>query len=509
MKILQVLIVVLLSGTSWLTAQELYLPVSSKSEEAKAAYAEGLAHGERVIMRDFFAQMEKAYELDDRFFFAVALPSLHHRTFGNTELADQMRDKALAIKPKGFTPAEKLVRKMLQTAKDSPGAKLAPIGAELVAAYPDNPQAHEMAMMMSFMADQDTDGALQYAERLVELRPDYAGAQNMLGYIYMAREDMPQAKAHFDKYLAMAPQDANAYDSMAEYYLNAGDYAQSARMYERAAEMGMKISQPRAEQARAKLREQAPAERYVQQGEEIEWVQSFVQAYNAGDWKAMEKMYTADAEIFHNSMTSINASQIVAGLQQGVDGLHTYTMAPMESERVVTDEGETWVNLWCRWEGQVTAEGDPVVFPVHVTIRFVDGKIAEEHAYYNADPLETARAAAAPAPIHYVEMWNAKPAWTALSEAGRNEFMAGIGPAIEELAKQGGEVVSFVMNDAATARRQGYDIFAIWSFPDAATARNFEGLVEASGWHDYFEQYNMSGKALGPEAAMKKMVKMK
>jgi Tfp pilus assembly protein PilF len=64
---------------------------------------------------------------------------------------------------------------------------------------------------------------------------------------------MGKAKAAFEKYLEVSPDEPNAYDSMGEYYMVAKDYAKSAEYYDKAAEMGMELAKERAEKARAAI----------------------------------------------------------------------------------------------------------------------------------------------------------------------------------------------------------------------------------------------------------------
>jgi hypothetical protein len=50
---------------------------------------------------------------------------------------------------------------------------------------------------------------------------------------------------------------------------------------------------------------------------------------------------------------------------------------------VIDNEGEKWVNFWGNWEGTLSANNKILSIPVHITSQFVDGKIVEEHAYYD------------------------------------------------------------------------------------------------------------------------------
>ena len=87
------------------------------------------------------------------------------------------------------------------------------------------------------------------------MRPGYGGGYNSLGYSYMAIEEMDKAKAAFEKYIELAPNEPNAYDSMGEYYMAAKDYARSAEHYDRAVALGMEGSKAGAEKARAVLKQ--------------------------------------------------------------------------------------------------------------------------------------------------------------------------------------------------------------------------------------------------------------
>jgi len=125
--------------------------------------------------------------------------------------------------------------------------------AALTEAYPKTCQAHELAATSAYWISEDSKAAAQHLVHLLELRPAYGGGYNMLGYNYMALGEMYQAKAAFEKYLELAPDEANAYDSMGEYYMVNKDYAKSAEYYDRAAAMGMEPAKERAEKAREAL----------------------------------------------------------------------------------------------------------------------------------------------------------------------------------------------------------------------------------------------------------------
>ena len=50
---------------------------------------------------------------------------------------------------------------------------------------------------------------------------------------------------------------------------------------------------------------------------------------------------------------------------------------------IIDDKDEKWVNFWGTWEGNIGALDRDLKIPVHLTLKFQDGKIVEEHAFYN------------------------------------------------------------------------------------------------------------------------------
>lgn len=106
----------------------------------------------------------------------------------------------------------------------------------------------------------------------------------------------------------------------------------------------------------------------------------------------------------------------------------------------------------------------------------------------------------------YLELWNAKEAWTNLSKEDRANYLGQLGPHIESLVNNGVEIVNWGTNDSSTANRAAYDFFAIWKFPTQQSVSDFEALVEGAGWYDYFEQVNVSGEATSPEEVLGKLI---
>jgi hypothetical protein len=99
----------------------------------------------------------------------------------------------------------------------------------------------------------------------------------------------------------------------------------------------------------------------------------------------------------------------------------------------------------------------------------------------------------------FVELWNARPEWLALSEQERGNYMQEVGAGMEELARAGIEVVCWAANDPDTAHRCGYAYLAVWKMPDEKAVKLFEETVERAGWYDHFDQVNARGTFSTPE----------
>jgi hypothetical protein len=99
------------------------------------------------------------------------------------------------------------------------------------------------------------------------------------------------------------------------------------------------------------------------------------------------------------------------------------------------------------------------------------------------------------------ELWNAKPAWLALSAAERRSFFEDkIHPFMAGLIEQGGEFMGAAVNDNTGTERIDYDYMAIWKLPDKEFSDRLEAGAKALGFLEYFEQANSSGTIVSGQA---------
>ena len=119
--------------------------------------------------------------------------------------------------------------------------------------------------------------------------------------------------------------------------------------------------------------------RYTQNSKEIETVKKLVNNYNNKTYDM--SIYADTSKTFYN--TKVNAmtpSQTLAYHQANDANYSSRGFLPedQEYEMVTTDDGETWVNCWLDWKATLASNDKEFNMPVHLTYRFVDGKIVRE-----------------------------------------------------------------------------------------------------------------------------------
>mgnify|MGYP005751034627 FL=1 len=131
--------------------------------------------------------------------------------------------------------------------------------------------------------------------------------------------------------------------------------------------------------------------RYTQQAPEIETIKAMFAAYNAGDYEGQRQFYDPNVQIFINAPESRPSTldESIAEMSKDKDLFSKATITILDDgiERVITDKGETWVNVWGEWKGTLATTGKEYLLPFHETFQFVDGKIVKEYGYWNNSPI--------------------------------------------------------------------------------------------------------------------------
>ncbi len=130
---------------------------------------------------------------------------------------------------------------------------------------------------------------------------------------------------------------------------------------------------------------------YASSSPEIDAFKSSIEDYLGQNWDEYRQHY-ADTAKFRNNVPEakeISLDSVISNWKQEHEMFTDIRYVTDEDffEMVVTDEGQTWVNFWGLWSAELKANGQKFEIPVHVTARFEDGKIVEEHGYWNSSEL--------------------------------------------------------------------------------------------------------------------------
>ena len=133
--------------------------------------------------------------------------------------------------------------------------------------------------------------------------------------------------------------------------------------------------------------------RYSTSGEEVALVNKLISDYEKGDWDAWLAVYSDTAKIYHNTRAdAVNAADALERHKQNTAMMKSYEFLdkPIFLEKVIDDDGETWVNFWGYWKGTLAANDETLETAVHLSVQIENGKIVQEHGMWDTAPLVNA-----------------------------------------------------------------------------------------------------------------------
>lgn len=130
---------------------------------------------------------------------------------------------------------------------------------------------------------------------------------------------------------------------------------------------------------------QQPKQQYFSESAEIDVLKVLLDDYHAANWEAWAGHYADTAKIYHNKIKSATVKESSENLKAILSNVSSYKFddESLFYEMIIDKDNETWVNFWGNWKGKLAANGQELVIPVHLTLQFVNGKIAEEYGYYD------------------------------------------------------------------------------------------------------------------------------
>jgi hypothetical protein len=104
----------------------------------------------------------------------------------------------------------------------------------------------------------------------------------------------------------------------------------------------------------------------------------------------------------------------------------------------------------------------------------------------------------------FVELYRHNDKWESASSEFRHEFVDQLIGLMRSggLEKLGIEVITYSFNSPATSHRADYDFVCVYKVQSEEQLREFEKMIEGSGWYEYFDQINAGGPAGDPVPAL-------
>jgi tetratricopeptide (TPR) repeat protein len=206
--------------------------LSTHSLEAWRYYTIGEDFYNKLLINEAMQQFEKAVDADPHFVDA------HLRLFNTciqqrkTDLAsrtlrnlESLKDRATVREQYQIDLNEALmvadINTMLKTYQ------------EWLQKFPDDIEANYNAANLYYGLHQ-YDEAIRYYQRTLEIDPKNKLVMNMLGYTHAQKGDFKQAISWLEKYMKMASDEPNPYDSLGEIYLYLGEYKKAQMLFKKA-----------------------------------------------------------------------------------------------------------------------------------------------------------------------------------------------------------------------------------------------------------------------------------
>ena len=205
------------------------VPVTTKSDEARKLYDEGLVLFDQIRFHEAHQKFQQAAAKDPDF--AMAHYQLAITSPSNKETGAHAK-QAVALAG-AASEGERLAILSLQAGIDSDPAKSLEYSKEAVKKYPDDERAR-LHLGFAYSGLQENEKAVDELKKAIEINPRFSPAYNLLGYAYRPIGNYDEAEKAFKKYIELVPNDPNPYDSYAELLMKTGRFDESIAQYRKA-----------------------------------------------------------------------------------------------------------------------------------------------------------------------------------------------------------------------------------------------------------------------------------
>ncbi|HLO91192.1 MAG TPA: tetratricopeptide repeat protein [Lentimicrobium sp.] len=225
------------------------IPVTAPSEQALALYNEAYNAMTELDIARFDEVMPQIWKIDEDFFMANYLMVIYETNYMHDSAGiARYTERALNTKAK-LSKGEEMLKEILVKRAQNRNADISGIANEIIAAYPkDFWGYYELAGYEGLVNNHE--GQIAAINVAIEKSNQPAFAYNYLGYTQMANGKMDEARAAFDKYIELAPNQPNPYDSKGDYFMEVKDYKNAYQSYMKAHELDSLWGVKKAEKAK-------------------------------------------------------------------------------------------------------------------------------------------------------------------------------------------------------------------------------------------------------------------
>jgi tetratricopeptide (TPR) repeat protein len=205
------------------------VPITTTSEEARAAYLHGRDLFEALRFTDAHQYFVSATEFDPGF--ALAWMAAANTSPTTQEFFAALRHATASAA--GASEGEQMMIRALDAGVNAdPDTQRSQLQA-LVAAYPGDERAHN-ALGIFLLGQQNYEAAASEYRKAIAINPEFPQPYNQLGYALRNMGDLASAEKAFKRYVELIPDQPNPYDSYAELLMKMGRYEESIQSYEKA-----------------------------------------------------------------------------------------------------------------------------------------------------------------------------------------------------------------------------------------------------------------------------------
>ena len=211
-------------------AQNIDLPITTTSDDARNLFKEARAYSENLHTARANTLLDEALKLDPNF--AMAHIYKAYTAPGGFNVA--LKHVNFAVKQiDNVTGGEKNIILYTQATFNGDQVREKMFLDNLVVAFPYNKRIQNMVGTY-YYGNSDYETAIKHYNKAVKLDENFAPVYNMIGYAESALENYDEAEKAFMKYIELIPTQPNPYDSFAELLMKRGKFDESIVQYQKA-----------------------------------------------------------------------------------------------------------------------------------------------------------------------------------------------------------------------------------------------------------------------------------